>query len=108
MDIYHVWCDLKEGTTDTAFSDALTRFLGALQEQNKIASWRLTRCKLGLTTNNLPEWHIMIETHDLAQLDTAFRTLAPKSGEDHERHFSANSFATNLSFALYRDWPDLF
>ena len=48
----------------------------------------------------------MIETRNLAQLDDAFRTLAPKEGAAHEVHFAANAMVHNLKFALYRDWPD--
>lgn len=108
MDIYHVWCDLKPGVSDKEFASRLSTFLGRLKEQNKIENWRLTRCKLGLSPNEMPEWHIMIETNGLAQLDEAFKTLAPKEGAEHEVHFAANSLVQNLKFALYRDWPDRF
>ena len=108
MDIYHVWCDLKSGGSDREFARRLSDFLGQLKADGRLENWRLTRCKLGLSPDGMPEFHIMIETRDLAQLDTAFRALAPKEGEDHVRHFSMNSMATNLKFALYRDWPDQF
>ncbi|MFC6198159.1 DUF6614 family protein [Ponticaulis profundi] len=108
MDIYHVWCDLKPGLTDRLFAEKLTEFLDHLRDEQCVERWRLTRCKLGLSPDGMGEWHIMIETRDLAQLDQAFRRLAPKSGDSHKKHFAANAFATNLKFALYRDWPDTF
>lgn len=108
MDIYHVWCDLKAGQSDRMFADRLGVFLDKLKAQQKIEDWRLTRCKLGLSPDAMPEWHITIETRGLAQLDEAFKALAPKQGETHEVHFAANEMVTNLKFALYRDWPDEF
>lgn len=106
MDIYHVWCDLKSGSSDSEFAKRLGVFLDDLKSDGRIESWRLTRCKLGLSPDGMPEFHIMIETNNLDQLDKAFKSLAPKAGESHERHFSANSMVQNLKFALYRDWPD--
>ncbi len=106
MDIYHVWCDLKPGVSDRQFADRLGAFLNALKADGKLHAWRLTRCKLGLSPDSMPEFHVMIETNGLAQLDEAFHTLAPKEGEDHVRHFAANGLVQNLKFALYRDWPD--
>ena len=108
MDIYHVWCDLKPGLSDSVFAEKLGAFLNGLKADGCLESWRLTRCKLGLSPDGMPEFHIMIETRDLAQLDLAFRALAPKAGEDHTRHFAANGMVHNLKFALYRDWPDQF
>ncbi|MAT35452.1 MAG: hypothetical protein CMK06_10000 [Ponticaulis sp.] len=106
MDIYHVWCDLKPGLSDREFAENLSGFLNGLKAEGRLEGWRLTRCKLGLSPDGMPEFHIMIETRDLAQLDDAFRVLAPKTGENHARHFAANGMVHNLRFALYRDWPD--
>lgn len=108
MDIYHVWCDLKPGISDREFAEKLSSFLGHLKSSGKLENWRLTRCKLGLSPDGMPEFHIMIETKNLAQLDEAFRTLAPKEGTAHEVHSAANAMVHNLKFALYRDWPDQF
>ncbi|MAK59599.1 MAG: hypothetical protein CMK09_01350 [Ponticaulis sp.] len=108
MDIYHVWCDLQPGQSDREFATQLSAFLDGLKSDGRIANWRLFRCKLGLSPDGMPEFHVMIETENLDQLDRAFRSLAPKTGEDHERHFSANNMVQNLKFALYRDWPDQF
>ena len=106
VDIYHIWCDLRSGVKDTDFTKVLTQFLAQLQEDDKIATFRLTRCKLGLKPDALREFHIMIETHDLAQLDRAFKTLAPREGAIDELHFSTNAMVQNVMFALYRDYPD--
>ncbi|MFZ5834280.1 MAG: DUF6614 family protein [Pseudomonadota bacterium] len=106
MDIYHVWCELKPGMRDMDFASNIATFLGRLRDQGKISGWRITRRKLGLGQPSLGDFHIMIETEDLAQLDAAFQHVATRTGEVEEQHFAVNSMATNLRFALYRDFPD--
>lgn len=106
MDIYHVWCELKPGVRDMEFAENINVFLGRLREQGKIAGFRITRRKLGLGQPSLGDFHIMIETDDLAQLDAAFQHVATRTGQVEEEHFAVNSMATNLRFALYRDFPD--
>ena len=106
MDIYHVWCELKPGVRDTEFASNIDVFLGRLRTQGKIAGYRITRRKLGLGQPSLGDFHIMIETTDLAQLDAAFQHAATRTGEVEEQHFAVNSMAQNLRFALYRDFPD--
>lgn len=108
MDIYHVWCDLKPGQSDQIFGERFTLFLDRLKSAGKIENWRLTRRKLGFAPDGMPEFHFMIETQDMDQLDQAFRALAPKEGPTHAIHFAANEMVQNLKFALYRDWPDQF
>ena len=78
MDIYHIWFDLKPGTDDRVFAPALGAFLDHMTSDGRIESWRMMRCKLGLKPDDVREFHIMIETRDLAQLDTAFRAAASR------------------------------
>jgi len=106
MDIYHIWFDLKPGTDERAFARALPAFLDRMQGDGRIEAWRMMRCKLGLRPDNIREFHIMIETRDLAQLDSAFRAAAAREGEVDELHFTANAMVTNVKFGLFRDWPD--
>jgi len=106
MNLYHVWCDLKPGASDVEFAANLSVFLNRLRDQGKIASFRITRRKLGLGPSDLGDFHIMIETDDLAQLDAAFQHVAMRAGEVEQQHFSVNSMAQNVRFALYRDFPD--
>jgi hypothetical protein len=106
MDIYHIWCDLKPGTGDLTFSEHLGKYLGHLKEQGLIEGFRLTRRKLGLAPSGLGEFHVMIETRDLAQLDAAFNRVAGRREPVEGLHFGINSLVTNASFALYRDFPD--
>jgi hypothetical protein len=106
LDIYHVWFDLKPGTSDVALSDKLTAYLGHLRDEGKIVGWRLMRRKLGLAPPSLREFHLMIEVEDLAQLDAAFAEVAARSEPVEALHFAVNSLVSDAFFALYRDFPD--
>ena len=101
MDIYHGWCDLKPGVQDTAFADAFQTYMQHLAE-----SGALTRRKLGLGPRELGEFHFMIETRDLAQLEKAFALAASRREPTESVHHAINSLVTNIVFGLYRDFPD--
>jgi len=106
MDLYHIWCDLKPGVSDIAFSEKLAAYLGRLQEQKLIESWRLTRRKLGLGPRTIGEFHCIVETHDMAQLEKAFTLVSGRREPIEGFHHGVNSLVENLTFALYRDFPD--
>ena len=106
MDIYHVFCDLKPGVADLAFVDGLNAYLGHLRDRDLIASWRITRAKLGFGLRGMGDWHIMLEVRDLAQLEAAFQTVASRRDPVEGFHFGVNSLVQNPVFALYRDFPD--
>ena len=106
MDLYHIWCDLKPGVRDTALTEAIAKYLGHLKSEGKIESFRLTRRKLGLGPSTIGEFHIVIETKDLTQLDEAFRAVASRREPVESAHFGVNSLVQNATFALYRDFPD--
>ena len=50
MDLYHIWCDLKPGTSDTGFCESVQRYLGHLEDEGRIAGFRIARRKLALGT----------------------------------------------------------
>jgi hypothetical protein len=106
MDIYHVWCNLRPDTGDVAFCERVDGYLGRLREEKLIESFRITRRKLGFGPPGLGEFHIAIEVASLAQLDAAFQHVATRAGPIEGLHHAVNSLATDLSFALYRDFPD--
>ena len=106
MDFYHVWCDLAEGVSDLAFAERVGAYLGHLKGQGLIRDFRLARRKLGLGPSSLGEFHIVIETENLAQLDAAFRAVSERAEPVEGLHFGVNSLVRNASFALYRDFPD--
>jgi len=107
MNHYHTWFDLKPGTKDTEFARNMARYMDHLKENGLIEGWRLTRRKLGFGPPDLGEFHIVMETKDLAQLDAAFNHVASRREPVESVHFGVNSQVENLKFALYRDFPDL-
>jgi hypothetical protein len=106
MDLYHVWCNLRPGVSDVTFCDRVDAYLGRLRDDQLIKAHRITRRKLGFGPRELGEFHITIEVEDLAQLDRAFATVAERSGAVEGLHQAVNSLACDLTFALYRDFPD--
>lgn len=104
MDVYELSADLGPGVRDTDLVSALDRYLGNLVAEGRIESWRLLRRKLGLGTG--PEFRILIEVRDLAQLDDAFRAVSARSDPIEELHHRVNSLVVNFSASLYRDFPD--
>lgn len=106
MDIYHVWCDKKGDISDLVWVNNMRGFLDHLVQEGKMVSYRITRCKMGFRSMDIPEWHVMMEFQSMAQLETAFQRVAPLEGELETKHQSFNQFADNLQHAYYRDWPD--
>ncbi len=107
-DIYHIWANKKQGISDVDFAAGMRKFLQHLQDEGKMNSFRITRCKLGFRSiQDLPEWHIMMEFDNMAQLDEAFTRVVPRAGELEKEHTSFNKYVEDdIQHALYRDWPD--
>jgi hypothetical protein len=106
MDVYHIWCDLKDGREHLNFAAAVTAYLDHHKVAGRIEGWRLLRRKLGLGPDGMGEFHIMIETRDLTQLDNAFHAAAERSGEVERLHAAVYSRVANAKFGLARDFPD--
>ena len=106
MDLYHIWCDLKPGVRDVTLVENAQAYLGRLKSEGLIESWRLTRRKLGLGAPGLGEFHIIIETTNLAQLEQAFQHVSSRAEPIEGAHHGLNSLVQNAVFALYRDFPD--
>ena len=108
MDIYHIWADKEGDIKDLDWVNNMKKFLQHLVDENKMISYRVTRCKMGFRSiTDMPEWHIMMEFNNMGQMDEAFKRVAPLEGELEEKHRSFNQFISgNIQHALYRDWPD--
>ncbi len=106
MDIYHIWCDLKRDVSDLEFTDAARTYLSSLQDEGKLAGFRITRRKLGLGLPELGDFHLMLEFDGLAQLDKAFEGVAARRDPIESFHHAVNSKVASVKFALYRDFPD--
>ena len=89
---------------DLEFTAALDQYLGKLQMDGLIEGWRLLRSKLGLGAAS--EFKVLIETRDLAQLDTAFTAVSTRDEPAEGLHHGVNSLVTRFRAALWRDFPD--
>jgi len=107
MDIYHIWADKEGDISDTEWVTNMRGFLDHLVREGKMSGYRITRCKMGFRSMDIPEWHIMMEFTDMGQMESAFKRVAPLNGELEDKHRSFNQFVKgNIQHALYRDWPD--
>jgi hypothetical protein len=106
MDIYHAWCNLKDGVRDLTFVERATRYFDHLAAEGLIGGYRITRRKLGLGPPGLPEFHLMIEVEDMAALDRLFGEVAARDEPIEGLHHGVNSLVRDVMFALYRDFPD--
>ena len=109
-DLYTIWADKQGDITDLEWVTNMRAFLQHLVDEDKMLSFRITRCKMGFRSiADMPEWFIIMEFRDMAQLDQAFRRVAPLQGDLEEKHKSFNQFvAGNIQQALWRDYPDQF
>lgn len=106
MDYYQSWFDLKPGVKDIDFARSLSHFMDHLKGRGLIEGFRLARRKLGLGASEWGEFHLVIETRNLTQLDEAFAHVATRGEPVESAHFDVNSKVRNLKFGLYRDFPD--
>ena len=106
MNIYHIWCSLKDGIQDYEFAKHVQQYCDHLKENRHLHSYRITRRKLGLGPWHLPEFHIMLEFENMAQMDAAFSSVAARSDPIEGFHHAVNQQVKEVTFALYRDFPD--
>ena len=107
-DLYTIWANKEGDISDTDFVANMQSFLQHLVDEGKMISYRITRCKMGFRSiADMPEWMIIMEFRDMAQMDQAFKRVAPLEGELEVKHKSFNQFVSgNIQHALFRDWPD--
>ena len=109
-DIYHIWCNPKEGVDAKEFADKIHIFLDELVKAGKLESFRIMRMKLGFRSMDLPDFHIMMETRNMQQLDDAMSMVGRRTGELEGHHVAMNTLVDmgSIQHALYRDFPDAF
>jgi hypothetical protein len=107
-DLYTIWADKDGDISDLDWVNGMKRFFDHLISEDKMISYRITRCKMGFRSiADMPEWMILMEFRDMAQMELAFRRVAKRQGELEEKHQSFNQFVSgNIQHALFRDWPD--
>jgi hypothetical protein len=106
MDYYQIWCNLRDSSRDLEFCANVDRYLAHLRDQGLVEAFRISRRKLGFGPPGLGEFNITVETRDLAQLERAFQQVATRAGDTESFHRAVYSQVTDLTFALYRDFPD--
>ena len=108
MDIYHIWANKEGDISDLDWVNGMKSFFDHLIGEGKLQSYRITRCKMGFrSVADMPEWFIMMEFKNMAQIDEAFHRVAPLQGELEDKHRSFNQFVSgDIQHALWRDWPD--
>lgn len=109
-DLYTIWADKEGDISDQEWVANMRSFLQHLVDEDRMLSFRITRCKMGFRSiADLPEWFIIMEFRDMAQIDAAFSRVAPLKGELEDKHRSFNQFVSgNIQHALWRDYPDQF
>ena len=109
-DLYTIWADKEGDISDLDWVDGMRGFLQHLVDEGKMLSFRITRCKMGFRSiPDLPEGFSIMEFRDMAQIDEAFKRVAPLKGELEDKHRSFNQFVSgNIQHALWRDFPDQF
>ena len=70
-------------------------------------TYRITRCKLGFRSMNLPEFRIDMEFENMQQLDDAM-TITINDKNVDKVHVGFNQFVDvdTIQHFLYRDFPD--
>ena len=102
MNIYTIYADC-EGDPHV-FVGNMRKFLDSLPTLHK---YRITRCKLGFRSMDLPEFRIDMEFHTMQDLDDAMTHVVQNVDDIESKHVAFNSMVKeNIQHFLYRDWPD--
>ena len=105
MNVYTIYCDVNTGLNAKTFVSNMRKFLDALPT---LASYRITRCKLGFRSMDLPEFRIDMEFETMQQLDDAMTHVVQDVDDIEQKHVAFNSMVDmeTIQHFLYRDYPD--
>lgn len=106
LQYYHMWFNLLDSSKDLQFAEAVANYLGHLKDNGLIEGWSLARRKFGFGPAELGEFHCVVRTTDLAQLDRAFGLVATRRGDVERLHHPVYSMVKDFKSALFRDFPD--
>ena len=102
MNIYTIYADC-EGNPHV-FVTNMRKFLDSLPT---LQTYRITRCKLGFRSMDLPEFRIDMEFRTMQDLDDAMTHVVQNVDDIESKHVAFNSMVKeNIQHFLYRDWPD--
>jgi hypothetical protein len=92
-DLYTIWANKEGDITDLEWVNGMKSFFDHLIDEGKMESYRITRCKMGFRSiADMPEWLIIMEFKNMAQMDDAFKRVAPLEGELEQKHRSYKKF----------------
>ena len=104
MNIYTIYADIVEGSNPHDFVANMRKFLDSLPT---LQTYRITRCKLGFRSMDLPEFRIDMEFRSMQDLDDAMTHVVQNVDDIESKHVAFNSMVKeNIQHFLYRDWPD--
>lgn len=107
MNIYTIYADHKDNITAHDFVTKMSLFLDKLVQHGKMATYRITRMKLGFRSMDLPEFRIDMEFDSLQALDDAMTiTVADKDVDRVHVGFNQYVDVDTIQHFLYRDFPD--
>lgn len=106
MNIYHVWCNLKESRRDMEFAGNVRELMEYMIASGDMKAWRMTRRKLGFGPAELGEFHITMEFPSLVELEQTFGEMAKRTGELEDLHRKVFTMVTDFRSGLSRDFPD--
>ena len=105
--IYTIYADHKNSITAHEFVIKMRLFLDKLVQHNKMDTYRITRCKLGFRSMDLPEFRIDMEFKSMQQLDDSMTiTIADKDVDEVHVGFNQYVDTNTIQHFLYRDFPD--
>ena len=107
MNIYTIYADHKDNITAHDFVAKMSLFLDKLVQHGKMATYRITRMKLGFRSMDLPEFRIDMEFENMQQLDDAM-TITVSDKDVDKVHVGFNQYVDveTIQHFLYRDFPD--
>jgi hypothetical protein len=107
VNIYTIYADHKDNITANEFVAKMALFLEKLVKHGKMATYRITRMKLGFRSMDLPEFRIDMEFDNMQQLDDAMSlTLSNKEVDAVHVGFNQYVDVNTIQHFLYRDFPD--
>lgn len=107
MNLYHCMITLKNDAKALAFASAAEHWLTGLVNRGLIGGWTLYRRKFGLASGHHSDVLLLIEVEDMAQLESAFRTLSGEASDVDQRHYDlVHEMIAHVDIGLYRPFPD--
>ncbi|MFN7054550.1 DUF6614 family protein [Hyphomonas sp.] len=106
MNLYHCMVELKDPDRSLAFAAAAQAWLGFLEQEKLVSSWRIMRRKFGLASGAHTDFLIEIEVESMAQLEETFSSLSKMDDESTRLYERMHNMISSMHVGLYRNYPD--